>query len=90
MASEASHQIEVSPTALASAWRAVGHRIAAMAGSAAALLSLFQHTPVKVASLRGALVWAAIMLTTSLGAWLAEKTWHAQPQEPAPDPTEDA
>lgn len=77
--------IEVSPTALATAWRAAGRQIAVIAGSATALLSLIQHTPVRIASLRGALVWSAVLLTTSVGAWLAEKTWTAPP----PDSTED-
>ncbi len=71
--------IEVSPTALVEAWRAVGGQIAVVAGSGTALLSLLQHTPVHVASLRGGTVWGAVLVVTSLGAWLAAKTWREPP-----------
>ncbi|QDV05024.1 hypothetical protein Poly30_05190 [Planctomycetes bacterium Poly30] len=85
MSNQANERIEVSPIALAQAWRAVGHRIAVIAGSATAFLSLLQHTPVHVASFRGALVWTAVLTTTSLGAWLAQKTWNAPPPDPTPE-----
>ena len=69
--------IEVSSVALAEAWRATGRQIAVVAGSGTALVSLLQHTPVYVASLRGGVVWAAVLAVTSLGAWLAVRTWRA-------------
>lgn len=67
--------IEVSPTALVEAWRAVGGQIAVIAGSGTALASLIQHTPVSVASMRGGIAWGAVLAVTSIGAWLAAKTW---------------
>ena len=87
MSKQADERIEVSPTALAQAWRAVGHRIAVIAASATAFVSLLQHTPVHIASFRGALVWAATLTTTSMGAWLAQKTWNAPSPHPKPEDT---
>ena len=72
--------IEVSPATLAEAWRAVGGQLAVIAGSGTAVTSLLQHTPVHVASMRGAIVWGAVLAITSIGAWLAARTWRA----PAP------
>lgn len=67
--------IEVSPAALVAAWKAVGGQIAVIGGSATAVVSLLQHTPIHVASLRGGIVWGIVLLVTSVGAWLAARTW---------------
>ena len=80
--------IEVSPAALADAWRAVGRQIAVIGGSGTALVSLLQHTPVYVASLRGGMVWAAVLLVTSVGAWLAARTWKAPAVAESDEPVE--
>jgi len=74
--------IEISPNALAEAWRALGRQLAVVAGSGVALLSLIQDTPVRIASLRGAMTWASVLAITSLGAWLAVRTWRAPEVEP--------
>ena len=82
-----SDSIEVSPATLVEAWRAVGGQLAVIAGSGTAVTSLLQHTPVYVASMRGAIVWGAVLAITSVGAWLAARTWRAPAplQEDAPE-----
>lgn len=85
--SRAEH-VDASPDALAQAWRALGAQLAVIGGSGVALVSLFQDTPVRVASLRGAATWAAILAFTSVGAWLAPRTWRA-PEVEADEESED-
>lgn len=88
------HSVVVSPEALATAWRAVGRLLAVVAGAATALISLMGDTPVWVASARGGIVWLAVSFSTSVGAWLAFRTWIAPPihvsEEPEPHAGEGA
>ncbi len=81
--------IEVSPAALVAAWRAVGAQIAVIAASGTAVVSLLQHTPVHIASMRGGIVWGTVMLVTSVGAWFAARTWRAPAVEEDDEPAED-
>lgn len=70
------------PRPLVLAWRASGLRLAVAAGASVALLSLFGDTPVRIASLRGAIAWAAVLAVTSLGSAFAARAWQAPPVEP--------
>ena len=56
------------------AWAAFGHRAAVIAGALAALTALIRHVPVRVASLRGALAWAAVLLVSRASLWLLQRT----------------
>ena len=49
------------------AWRSMGHRAAVAAGALAALISLFHHVPVSIASLRGAGAYIAVLLVAKYG-----------------------
>ena len=51
-------------------WRALGRRTAVAAGCFVALVSLFHHVPVSVASVRGGAAYFAVLLVAKLG-WLA-------------------
>jgi len=51
---------------LSAAWLAFGRRAAVVGGALAALVSLFFHTPVWVASLRGAAAWLALRVLVRL------------------------
>lgn len=68
--------------ALVETWRAVGRRVAVAIGALVALLSLVSDAPVRIASWRGALAWAAVLAVTSVGAWFAHRTWVEPTSEP--------
>ena len=68
--------------ALDLAWRASGRRLAVTFGAATGLISLLNNTPVRVASLRGAVAWGVVLSLTSIGAWVLSRAYEAPP---APD-----
>ena len=49
------------------AWHALATRLAVAAGTLAALISLMQHTPVWVASLRGAIAFFIVRMVARWG-----------------------
>jgi len=55
-------------------WQAFGHRAAVVAGALAALAALIVHAPVRIACLRGALTWAAVLLVIRASLWLLQRT----------------
>lgn len=55
------------------AWTALGRCLAAASGALIALVSLLQHVPVWVASLRGGLAWLAMTLALKLGLSALER-----------------
>ena len=55
-------------------WQAFGHRAAVVAGALAALAALIVHAPVRIACLRGALAWAAVLLVIRASLWLLQRT----------------
>ena len=65
-----------------------GRRMAAIIGSSVALLSMFNDTPVRVASLRGAIAMGAVLTVTSVGCWFVRGAW-VTPPEPEAAETED-
>ncbi len=69
------------PDAFLAVWRPFGQHMAVAVGSAVALISLFVNAPVRIASLRGALAWAAILCLTRTGCWLLARTWAASQDE---------
>jgi len=80
------------PAPLVDAWRASGRQVSVVVGAAAALLSLLSDAPIRVASLRGAIAFAATLAATSVGAWFAERAWTPSPAdeaEPGPDAAEE-
>ncbi len=74
---------------LVHALHASGRRFAVIIGSSVALLSLFNDTPVWVASFRGAMALGAVLAATSIGSWFTRRAW-VSPPEPEPDESEDA
>ena len=68
------------PSLLVHAMRASGRQYAVACGALVALLSLFNDTPVRIASLRGVITWGALLLVVSAGIWFAERAW---PEPPA-------
>ena len=68
------------PSLLVHAMRASGRQYAVACGALVALLSLFNDTPVRIASLRGAVTWGSLLLVVSAGIWFAERAW---PEPPA-------
>ncbi|MCZ6597403.1 MAG: hypothetical protein O7B99_07190 [Planctomycetota bacterium] len=54
-------------------WRALGRRTAVFAGCLVALISLFHHVPVSVASVRGGVAYFAVLLVAKLGGFALEK-----------------
>jgi len=55
-------------------------------GALIALISLIEHVPVRVASIRGASAWFAVVLLTKASAWLAERTYRpVEASEDEPD-----
>ena len=56
------------------AWRPFGRRLAVASGCLAALISLFNHVPVSVASLRGGLAFASVLVVMKLGLFALEKS----------------
>jgi len=52
---------------LQTAWRPLARRVAVAGGCFTALVSLLNHTPVSVASLRGAATFAAVLVISKLG-----------------------
>jgi len=52
---------------LRDAWRSATARLAVSAGSLTALVSLFHHVPVSVASLRGAVAYLAVRVVAHAG-----------------------
>lgn len=69
---------------LPSAWSALGHRLAVIVGAGAALFALVRHVPVRVASLRGAAAWFAVVLVFRVGGRLLERRL-ARAEEAAPE-----
>ena len=63
------------PVSLLAIWTACGQRFAAAVGALIALISLLEHTPVWVASARGASAWFAVLLLTKVSAQLARRTY---------------
>ena len=71
----------ITAQSLSANWLALGKRVAAAAGALAALLSLFNDTPLWVASLRGTVVWVCVLALALLSrAWLVRSL---QPTKPA-------
>lgn len=70
---------------LESIWHAVGHRLAATAGAAAALTALLWKAPVDVACLRGGLTWAATLVAARLARWLLVRVDTVTVPEPGPE-----
>ncbi len=56
------------------AWRPFERRVAVAAGCLVALISLFHHVPVSVASLRGGLAFASVLAVMKLGLFALEKS----------------
>ena len=52
---------------LQTAWRPLARRVAVAGGCFTALVSLLNHTPVSVASMRGAATFAAVLVIARLG-----------------------
>lgn len=71
------------PAPLVDAWRASGRQVSVAVGAAAALLSLLSDAPIHVASLRGAIAFAATLAATTVGAWFAERAWTPGPTDGA-------
>jgi hypothetical protein len=71
-----------------SAWQALGGRLAAIAGSLAALVSLISDAPPHIAALRGAAAWAVLLVISKLGlaalcrAIEYDRKPSAEPEEP--------
>ena len=55
-------------------WTALGHRVAATLGASTALVSLLFDASLRIACLRGALAWLALLLVTRAGGWLLVRT----------------
>ncbi len=58
---------------LRSAWRSTSGRFAVTAGSFVALLSLFHHIPVSIASLRGGIAYIAVLAVGRFGGFALER-----------------
>lgn len=71
----------IGPGPLVQAWLASGRQLAVTAGSSVALISLFSDAPLRIASLRGAGAWAAVLALTSVGSWLAPRVFQDQEAE---------
>ncbi len=76
----------IGPGPLVQAWLASGRQLAVTAGSSVALISLLSDAPIRIASLRGAIAWAAVLTLTSIGSWLAPRVF--QTDEPEEDELE--
>lgn len=61
------------PASLQVAWFALAHRLSVAGGSAVGLLSLFAHTRVHVACLRGFAAFVAVRVVAKLGFWALER-----------------
>lgn len=70
-------------TSIRRAWIALAHRAAVAGGSAVGLLSLFAHTRVHVACLRGFAAFLAVRLVAKLGLWALERALPSETEEPA-------
>jgi hypothetical protein len=71
---------------LAVAWLALGRRAAVAGGALAALVSLWFHTPVWVASLRGALAWLVLRVLVRLTAEAQLASIGDEPESPKESP----
>lgn len=71
---------------LVHALHASGRLAAVIIGSSVALLSLFNNTPVWVASFRGTVALGAVIAATSIGSWFTLRAWVTPPE---PDTDED-
>lgn len=71
------------------ALNASGRRVAVVIGSSVALLSLFNNTPVWVASFRGTVALGAVIVATSIGSWFTRRAWIAPPELDADEPEDD-
>ena len=60
-------------------WKALGHRAAVVAGTGTALVALLGDVPVRVASLRGALVWLVVVVLFRAGGALLERVAAREP-----------
>lgn len=63
------------------AWLASGRRIAVTVGSSVALISLISDAPVRIASLRGAIAWGAVLALVSVGTWITPRVFQANPHD---------
>ena len=56
-----------------STWKAWNLQMAVFAGSGTALVTLLQHAPARVACLRGAMAWFAVILLGKGTAWAIDR-----------------
>ncbi|MDF1839114.1 MAG: hypothetical protein P1V35_14700 [Planctomycetota bacterium] len=56
-----------------STWKAWNLQMAVFAGSGTALVTLLQHAPARVACMRGAMAWFAVLLLGKGTAWVLER-----------------
>ncbi|MEM6567885.1 MAG: hypothetical protein AAF957_05715 [Planctomycetota bacterium] len=68
------------PGPLVQAWLASGRQLAVTVGSMVALVSLFADAPVRIASLRGAIAWGAVLALVSAGSWITPRVFQARPE----------
>ncbi|MEW6073163.1 MAG: hypothetical protein AB1726_11315 [Planctomycetota bacterium] len=70
---------------LAAAWRSLSHRLAVAGGCLAALVSLLNHVPVRTASLRGAVAYAAVLVVAKLGLFALERALALEARKETPE-----
>ena len=72
------------------AWKAFAHQAAAIAGAVAGMVALWNDAPVTIACLRGAMAWAAALLTARVLSALLRRlpTVDGPVPNPVPDPAE--
>ncbi len=78
-----SHIMEFS---LESIWRALSNRAAVFVGAATALCALAFGAPVRIASLRGAVAWAGILVITRMFGYAFRETASEQLEVEEPSP----
>ncbi|MEM9382766.1 MAG: hypothetical protein AAGB93_22625 [Planctomycetota bacterium] len=78
------------PGPLVQAWLASGRQLAVTVGSTVALVSLFADAPVRIASLRGAIAWGAVLALVSAGSWIAPRVFQARTEADEEDLAADA
>jgi hypothetical protein len=67
----------IGPGPLVRAWLASGRSLAVTVGSAVALISLLNDAPVRIASLRGAIAWGAVLALVGVGSWITPRVFQA-------------